>query len=190
MRHASTAYGAVSLAAAVAVARAVAEIAPECADLLQIKWPNDVLLGGRKVAGILCEQTVSAGSASPATLIVGVGVNVDFAVELFPADLRHPATTLRQASPRPVLVEHTVNAVAARLTEGLCVFEAEGLSESLLEELRGRLAYVGSVRSIEQAGRTVRGRIAGIDATGRLMIQGADGDMAFASGELLCHESS
>jgi BirA family biotin operon repressor/biotin-[acetyl-CoA-carboxylase] ligase len=185
MRNSPYAYGAVSLVAAIAVIRAVAEVVPECAGLLQVKWPNDVLFSGRKVAGILSEQTLSTTSESPPMLIIGVGVNVDFDEELFPADLRHPATTLRQASNRPVMVEHVVNAVVDRLVDLLHDFEAEGLTPSLVEELRSRLAYIGSIRSIEMAGRMTSGRIAGIDLMGRLMLQSADGDVSFASGELL-----
>lgn len=185
MRNAPYDYGAVSLVAAIAVVRALAEVAPECAELLQVKWPNDVLLSGRKVAGILCEQSLGAAAGSPAVLIVGVGVNVDFDVSLFPADLRHPATTLRQATGRSVPVERVADAVVGRLVEQLHDFEAAGLSESLLEELRGRLAYVGSVRSVELGGRVVTGRIAGVDSQGRLMLHGPEGELVLASGELV-----
>lgn len=187
MHNAPCTYAAASLVAAVAVVRAVSEVVPECAGRLQVKWPNDLLLSGRKVAGILCEQALGGIAESPATLVVGVGVNVDFDVALFPTELRHPATTLQRESIRPVMVEQVVNAVAACLVELLTEFEADGLSEELVEELRGRLAYVGTVRSFEQAGRVVTGSVMGIDGAGRLVIQNADGEKAFAAGELIAH---
>lgn len=185
MRHAPAAYGTASLVAAVAVLRGVSDAAPECAARLQIKWPNDLLISGRKVAGILCEQTLAAGAGRAGTLLIGVGVNVDFDGALLASDLRHPAATLRQESTGPVAVEHVVDAVAAHLTQLLDEFEAEGFSEAIAQTIQRRLAYVGAVRSIELAGRVATGRIAGIDAHGRLMIQAADGETVYASGELL-----
>jgi len=181
-------YGAVSLVAAAAVLRAFDELVPRCAERLQVKWPNDVLLDDRKVAGILCEQTLNPTWQTPGTLIVGVGVNVDFDVALLPTDLRHPPTTLRQATDRSVAVDRVIEAVSGRLTQLLAEFETSGLSASLLDELRSRLAYVGLVRSVELAGRVATGRIAGIDALGRLLLQGEGGETAFAAGELLSSE--
>jgi BirA family biotin operon repressor/biotin-[acetyl-CoA-carboxylase] ligase len=188
--HKPEAYGAVSLLAAVAVLRAIGELVPECADRLQVKWPNDVLLNGRKTAGILCEQTLDVTRKSQGTLIIGAGVNVDFDVAVLPAALRHPATTLRRESNRSVAVEDVIWAVSERLVQLLTQFEGEGFSENLVQELQSRLAYVGSVRSVELAGNTITGRIAGIDQTGRLVIQGVDGSMVFASGELVGHEGA
>ena len=188
MRNARCTYATASLVAAVAVLRAVSEVVPECADLLQVKWPNDLLLRGRKVAGILCEQTLGGTADSSATLVIGVGVNVDFDVAVLPLDLRHPATTLRQESNRAVMVEHVVSGVTAHLIQLLNDFEAEGLSEALVEELRSRLAYIGLIRNFDLAGHVTSGRIAGVDPMGRLMIQCVGGDIAIAAGELLNQE--
>ena len=66
----------------------------------QIKWPNDVYLDGRKLAGILVE---ARGDCA----VVGIGVNVDTRAEEFPDDLDYPATSLRIASARPVTVRHS-----------------------------------------------------------------------------------
>jgi len=188
MRNAPGTYATASLVAAVSVLRAVSEIVPECADLLQVKWPNDLLLRGRKVAGILCEQTLG-GTANPsAALLIGVGVNVDFDVAVLPPDLRHPATTLRQESNRAVMVEHVVNGVTACLIQLLSDFESEGLSEALVEELQSRLAYIGMIRTFDIASHVASGRIAGIDPLGRLMIQCVGGDIAITAGELLNQE--
>src|SRR3954453_14663154 len=55
----------------------------------QVKWPNDVWLGGRKLAGILIEAKPQDGWA-----VIGIGLNLYIAPDEFPADLRHPATSL------------------------------------------------------------------------------------------------
>ena len=64
----------------------------------QLKWPNDVMLNGRKVLGVLIEVVhgaASGGRASEAWLLVGVGLNANFATDQLPESLRTNATTLR-----------------------------------------------------------------------------------------------
>ncbi len=78
-----------SLAAGLAVRAAVAEIAPQL--LADLKWPNDLLLGGKKFCGILTEMNAEATRVRH--LVVGVGINVNQVK--FPAELREIATSLR-----------------------------------------------------------------------------------------------
>jgi BirA family biotin operon repressor/biotin-[acetyl-CoA-carboxylase] ligase len=183
MHNAPGTYAAASLVAAVATLRAVREAAPWCADRLQVKWPNDLLLDGRKVAGILCEQFFGVGAAS--VLVVGVGLNVDVDVAELGSELRHPAATLRTVSDPAVTVEAVVDVLAKHLTDALVGFETEGLSEPMLAELRAHLAYAGSVQTFQLAGRVVTGRVTGVDASGRLVLACEGGEVAFDSGEFL-----
>src|SRR5580700_5163344 len=78
-----------SLAAGLAVRAAVLEIAPQCA--VDLKWPNDLLLGGKKFCGILTEMNAEVTRVRH--LVVGVGINVN--QTKFPAELRDIATSLR-----------------------------------------------------------------------------------------------
>jgi BirA family biotin operon repressor/biotin-[acetyl-CoA-carboxylase] ligase len=78
-----------SLAAGLAVRSAVAEIAPQLEP--DLKWPNDLLLGGKKFCGILTEMNAEATQVRH--LVVGIGINVNQAK--FPAELREIATSLR-----------------------------------------------------------------------------------------------
>lgn len=181
-RQPPAAYAAASLAVAVAVRRALAEAAPEVADGLRIKWPNDLLLADRKVAGILCEQ-IPASSPASGFLIIGVGVNVDFDLALLPPDLRHPPTTLSVAAGRPIAVDAVVDAMARHLIGALTQFESEGLSASLRAELTSNLAYVGTIRTWQTAGGAVTGRVLGLDDRGRLLLESASGVIACESGE-------
>jgi BirA family biotin operon repressor/biotin-[acetyl-CoA-carboxylase] ligase len=190
LRRPPAAYGAASLAAAVAVRRALCDVTPELAAELRIKWPNDVLVGDRKVAGILCELTpASSGDvSSPGVLIIGVGVNVDFHLTLLAANLRHPATTLAAAAGRAIAVDAVVDGVANRLAEAMAQFESVGLSEALLNELRANLAYIGTVRTHVVGDGTVTGRVRGIDDFGRLVLETATGAIACDTGELLAEQ--
>ena len=180
-RQPPAAYAAVSLAAAAGVLRALRELAARAPQRFEVKWPNDILLDDQKVAGILCEQRL--GGAHADMLIIGVGVNVNFDHALFPGDLRHPATTLAAALGKPLSVDAVVDNVAEHLAAALNAFEAEGLSESLLTELRESLAYVGAMRSWTGPNGPVQGRVAGLDAGGRLLLDGPTGRIACDTGE-------
>ena len=147
-----------------------------------MKWPNDILLDDQKVAGILCEQRLGGGVHAD-MLIIGVGVNVNFDHALFPSDLRHPATTLAAALDKPLTVDAVVDKVVEHLAAALNAFEAEGLTDSLLTELRESLAYVGAVRSWTGPRGTVQGRVAGLDDAGRLLLDTQAGRIACDTGE-------
>ncbi len=105
-----------SLVAAVAVAEAlvaVTGVAP------RLKWPNDVLVDGRKIAGILLESRLPEG-----TTILGIGINV--AQRAFPPELAERATSLRLATGRDVDRETLLAAVLEALDRWRARLEAEG----------------------------------------------------------------
>ncbi|HEX2104328.1 MAG TPA: biotin--[acetyl-CoA-carboxylase] ligase [Solirubrobacteraceae bacterium] len=142
------------LAAAVAVADATGPAA-------RIKWPNDVLIDGRKVAGILAEGRPQEGWA-----VVGVGLNVAVRAGDLPPELRDTAGTLG-------LEPHDVDPVLARVLRAL--ERALALEdEPLIDAWRARDALLG--REIVWAAG--RGRAAGIDAGGRLVVELDDGGRA------------
>lgn len=175
-------YEGASLAAAVAVRRALCQLAPQECRGLEIKWPNDLLLGAGKVAGILCEQAALPGGGE--ALLVGVGVNVDVDFSQLPAPLRHPPTSLA-AHGIGSNVDAVVEAVGQQLAGALQTLEQQGLA-ALLGEFRQHMAYVGAVRTWTSPAGQVTGRVAGVDDAGRLLIASADGGgalQAFASGE-------
>ena len=139
------------LAAAVAVAQTVGGEA-------RIKWPNDVLLGGRKVAGILAEGRPQEGWA-----VLGIGVNVAIRVEDLPAELHATAATLGRD---PADVEPFLADLLAGLERTLALAPTD-----VLDAWRARDALTG--RDISWSGG--RGTAAGIDGEGRLVVELADG---------------
>jgi BirA family transcriptional regulator, biotin operon repressor / biotin---[acetyl-CoA-carboxylase] ligase len=153
------------LAAGVAVAEvAEAEVAGEEAE---VKWPNDVWLAGRKVAGILVE-----GRPQERWAVVGVGLNVALRPTDFPPELRDTAATL-----------------------GLEPADIEPVLERLLGALErwveaGESAVLDAVRELDALrGRHVRwnggeGEAAGIDDAGRLLIRTSSGQVALEAGEV------
>jgi BirA family transcriptional regulator, biotin operon repressor / biotin---[acetyl-CoA-carboxylase] ligase len=137
-----------SLAAGLAVRAAVAEIAPQLqADL---KWPNDLLLGGRKFCGILTEMNAEATRVRH--LVIGIGINVNQAK--FPAELRDVATSLKiETGTEWSRVE-------------LCVALLKSIDReyrSLVEDAGARIAIL---RRFEEASSSVRGQKVSIDENG------------------------
>jgi BirA family transcriptional regulator, biotin operon repressor / biotin---[acetyl-CoA-carboxylase] ligase len=148
-----------------AAALAVAEVAGGDA---QIKWPNDVLRDGRKVAGILAEGRPQDGWA-----VLGIGLNVALRVEDLPPELHESAGTLGLA---PADLEPTLERLLAAIERTIALGPA-----TLLDAYRARDALRG--RDVRWS--TGHGRAAGIDGEGRLIVELARGGRtALGAGEV------
>ena len=150
------------LAAALAVYEASEQSAPvRCA----IKWPNDVWVDGRKVAGILVEGRPQEGWA-----VLGIGINVSTTADEFPDDLRDIATSLGADSTEEVL-ERLTAALDARLADPPDRIVADW---SERDALRGQtIRWQGG-----------EGTATGIDQTGALLVQTSSGRVALDAGEV------
>lgn len=170
--HAPTAI----LAAAVAVADTVAEAVGD-EDAVAIKWPNDVLLGGRKTSGILMEMGAEATRVR--FLVLGIGVNLNVSREAFPDEFRSLATSLSSHLGRPI----DRVAFAARLydtLEAVLDLHADGGFEAVRPRFEARFHMRGRrVRVLDGLGddraTAVEGRTIGIDDDGALWIERDDG---------------
>ncbi|MCW2997140.1 MAG: biotin--[acetyl-CoA-carboxylase] ligase [Solirubrobacterales bacterium] len=154
------------LHAAVAVAETVAGVALEAA--VTIKWPNDVHLDGRKVAGILAEGRPQAGWA-----VLGVGLNVATRLQDLPVELHDTAATLGL---QPSQRDGVLTALLRNLEQTLTLTSAD-----LLEAWRARDALRG--REVRWSGGT--GTAAGVDGDGRLIVElDGGGRTALDAGEV------
>lgn len=164
-----------SLVAGVAVARALDALG--AADAL-VKWPNDVLLRGRKVAGILTHSASGPGGH----VVVGIGLNVS-QPESELAGLRAPATSLALEG-RPVDRLAALEAVARAVT---AAFAAP--PEAVLEEWRRRSNVLGRKVLVARAGgSSVRGLAAALDPDGALRVETAYGPERILAGEVTVEE--
>jgi BirA family transcriptional regulator, biotin operon repressor / biotin---[acetyl-CoA-carboxylase] ligase len=157
------------LLAGLAVARAVE---PFCRPAKpRVKWPNDVLVGGGKLSGILCAANWKDNKLD--FVIVGIGLNVRQVEDDFPAELRESATSLRLVAglvwPRPDVAGAVVRSVVAMPHPSQ--FDAATLQElARYDALRGREV------AVEEPGtEPLQGEAAGIDADGSLLVRDADG---------------
>jgi BirA family transcriptional regulator, biotin operon repressor / biotin---[acetyl-CoA-carboxylase] ligase len=148
------------LACGVAVAEVIGSEA-------RVKWPNDLLVDGRKVAGILVEARPQEGWA-----IAGIGLNVALRRVDFPPELSATAGTLGLG---PDAIEPTLK----RLLDELNRWTVEA-ADDVLEAFRARDALLGAdIRWSEGQGRG-----AGIDGDGRLLVCAAEGRVALDAGEV------
>lgn len=145
-----------------------------------IKWPNDLLLGGRKTAGILTEMEIGADGV--AFVVVGIGVNLNLAPGEIPPELREKATSLAiesgQAVDRAAFAEALCRSLLARMAR----FEREGF-EPFLSEYEQHHILAGQEVEIV-GGEGGRGRVVGVDAGGALLLDTATGRRALHAGEV------
>ena len=158
------------LAVPLAVCEAVESLAPiRC----RIKWPNDVWIDERKVAGVLIE------AQPPDWAAIGIGVNVSIEPDEFPDDLRHPATSVAHG----VDIEEVLEAVCARLGAWVSAPLDGVVAEfEVRDALRGRQVGWTGAGGEEGEGSGVAD---GIDERGNLVVVRAAGEhLSLGSGEV------
>ena len=150
-----------------AVPIAVAEAAEAVAKVkCEVKWPNDVWIDGRKVAGVLIEARPEDGWA-----VIGVGINVATEQSEFPSALQATATSLGP----DVTVEETIEALNERLAHWVAAEESE-----VLEAFRERDALRGRGISWDDG----EGTAEGVDEQGNLVVATDSGEVSLGAGEV------
>jgi BirA family biotin operon repressor/biotin-[acetyl-CoA-carboxylase] ligase len=168
-----------TLAVGLAVADVLEERLPSSS--VRIKWPNDVLVDGRKVAGVLLEAQMMGPSIE--NVVIGVGINVRSRV--FPPELADRATSLALAGATNLSRGELFVMLCAALSRRIEVLEKDGLAR-LVHEISSRDALAG--RGVEIV--VIAGTAAGIDESGMLRVRFADGrERSCAAGEVLLKET-
>ena len=141
---------------------AVAEALSECGIPAQLKWPNDVTVDGKKIAGVLIEE-------ADGTMILGIGVNLD--------RVPYPgATSVRAAGGRVPAPEELLSRI-------LRVLLAPMADDAILTRYRALCATLGKEVSVSIGRGLIRGRAVGIEPDGALIVSTAAGARRIASGE-------
>jgi BirA family biotin operon repressor/biotin-[acetyl-CoA-carboxylase] ligase len=143
----------------------------------ELKWPNDVLAAGAKLAGILLESTIVEGRAAVA---IGIGVNV----VAHPDDLPYPATSLRQLG-SAVSADDLFAALSHAWVKNMAVWDGARGLDAIRRLWLERAAGLGGEVAVRAGGRVVRGRFETIDEECRFVIREADGGrIAIAAGDV------
>ena len=141
----------------------------------KIKWPNDVLVNGKKVAGLLCEADLAY--ADGPIVIAGLGVNVNTPPQMFPIRSLYPATSLMAESGRCHERDALLDLWIERLRYWMGVLENNGTPD-VLEAWRALDALAGEALCVALPdGSSVAGREEGVTDDGALLLRLADGSL-------------
>lgn len=154
---------------AAAVARAVAEIGNLP---VTVKWPNDVLVRGRKVAGLLNE--LDAETERIHYLVLGIGVNLNMELGQFPEDLRYPATSLMLECGKKVSRRDFSRCMLRHLDSLYSLYLAQGF-EPVLAAWQEYFDLTGRMVEVDYQDRRVVGCVKGLNSDGALLLDLADG---------------
>lgn len=172
------AWGWLSLLAGMAVATGIEQATGAAPGRVELKWPNDVLVDGRKVCGILSERVEAAPAGSRAAAVVGIGINFT----LDEAELPVPtATSLALAG----LEASKDDVMDALLHEFGRLYRQWDAGQPLREAYAARCASVGSaLRVMVDEHTTVLGTGTGVDEYGRLEVRTPTGHQVFSAGDV------
>jgi BirA family transcriptional regulator, biotin operon repressor / biotin---[acetyl-CoA-carboxylase] ligase len=140
----------------------------------RLKWPNDILIGDAKVAGLLLE-----GLGNGAAVAIGMGVNVSSHPEGTP----YPATTMR-AHDGAASLEGLFRRVALELDAALDLFGDGGGFRTIRRSWLSRAAFLGKAIAVRQDGAALTGIFRDIDADGHLILGAPGGDIRIAAGDV------
>jgi BirA family biotin operon repressor/biotin-[acetyl-CoA-carboxylase] ligase len=155
-----------SVVAAARAIEAVTSLRPS------IKWPNDLLLGGKKVAGLLNEM--SAETEKVNFIVLGIGININMDRDQFPDDLRHPATSLFLEAGKPVRRLDLARALLETLDTLYDSYLLNGYGP-VREEWLARCNFLGRRIRVTFQDKELQGTAEGIDEEGALLVRAPDG---------------
>lgn len=165
-----------------AVGVALREAAAEAAPAVRLKWPNDLVWEGRKIAGVLCEG--GADGRGGRFVLAGIGINVGQAPEDFPPELAARSASLRMAAGRPVDREGLLARLCAALETWYNAL-TRGAGEEIIKEFEAGMSFARGDRiSLDAAGARIEGTYLGLDPSGGLVCGTAEGRKTYHSAEI------
>jgi len=169
----------ITLAAAVALSDAVADFSPVPP---VIKWPNDILAGGKKLAGVLTEAV--SDSRKIQFVILGIGVNLNYALEAMPPEIRRRATSLALLAGQSVSREDFLRRLIQDLDRCYANLEERGFA-ALAPQWDLRFGLRGRAVRVEMTDGAITGRALGIDADGLLIVESAGERHRIVAGDVI-----
>jgi len=166
--------------AAVAVARVIRNVLNLKAEL---KWPNDVLIGEKKVCGILTEASTKGGVVN--FVVVGIGINANVSLDLFPESLRDSLTSLKAELGEEIERESFLRVLFGEMERHYWLLTQQGFG-LILEEWRPYAGFLGQSMEVVSFDEKIRGQAVDVDENGALIIRLEDGTLRRAvSGDVI-----
>lgn len=138
----------------------------------EIKWPNDILIRERKLAGILLESKTAGSETTP--LVIGIGVNVNVDPNDFPSYLQHSATSLKAVLGHPVNRTDLLNVILEALSEQVSLL-LEGKKDLLIQRIQKECTTLGKRVRVNTFRQEFEGVAEEIEDDGTLLIRMGDG---------------
>jgi BirA family biotin operon repressor/biotin-[acetyl-CoA-carboxylase] ligase len=163
------------------LALATLEVLDDHCGGVSLKWPNDIWIGGRKIAGILAE-------ARGESMVLGMGIDVNEERDSFPAGLRGTAVSVRMIAGETFDRGELLAAVLRSFERAYLVWEREGFGPMSFEMGR-RMLWTGRQVLLETEGGTVEGVLSGLTSDGYLRLEVDGKESVYSSGDLSLAET-
>jgi len=141
---------------------------------VSLKWPNDILVGERKLGGILSETVSTNGSL---LAVIGVGINQNVKREDLPAELRDNTTTILSEIGRETSRENLISAIISGIDFRLGRVESDSSFSSILDEWTGHSSTIGRSVRVRDRSEIIEGLALGIGPDGSLEVEDSDGQL-------------
>lgn len=138
-----------------------------------LKWPNDILINGKKAGGILCESKFRSGMLSAA--VIGIGLNVNEELEDFPEALSENATSMFMESGSRCQRERVLAECLDALEHALMLTD-----EEVIKEWTKRCGHIGKQVSFSSSGESVSGIFIGLDESGSAVVKTDGKEQSFS----------
>lgn len=167
----------ITLVAALAVAKAITQMTAKPAG---IKWPNDIVMNGHKVCGILTEMSAQFDYVNH--IVVGIGINVN--TECFPEEIQETATSLRIETGKFISRAELIETVWEYFEEAYEIYLQTEDLRSLVKEYNARLVNMNQRVKVLDPKEPFEGTARGITARGELMVDTWESRKLVSSGEV------
>jgi BirA family biotin operon repressor/biotin-[acetyl-CoA-carboxylase] ligase len=161
----------ITLMAAVALAETVSMFIPQAAT---IKWPNDILVEGRKLAGVLTEAACDAERLH--YVILGIGVNLNYRLDAMPDEIRERATSIAEITGKSISRESFFIRLIHDLERCYGELEVAGFA-AIAARWESHFGLRGKAVRVELLDQRLEGRAQGIDVDGALLIEDQQGKL-------------
>lgn len=146
----------------------------------QIKWPNDILIDGKKVCGILSEFT---STDSGDFIIVGIGINLYHNECDFPDELKHKATSLKLNTPNNIIKTYFINSLTNYIFDYYNYFLFNPF-EKFIKEYTDKSCLINKEITLNLKGNEITGTVLGFNSYGHLMLNTSNKTIEINSGEI------
>lgn len=147
----------------------------------QLKWPNDVLIGREKLAGILIE--LQGDMEGPSIAVIGVGINLNLSNSI-KQQIDQPATDLASVTQTPINPNALFGALLKHLTDVLSTFEQRGFASVRDEWTQHHAYHHQQVKMLHPDGSETVGTVINVAEDGNLLVSTPSGERRFSSGEI------